>query len=208
MDGVAHSQMVLADVSSVGKDSKTGDPYRNANVMYEVGLALACRQPQEVLLIRDDHDQFLFDVSTIPHMTLDFTDVAEARNSLHVALVARLRERDLVHDARVRRAIDGLSSEEVLKLRQVAEYSPTTVWGPKDEGKVDFFHMAAIPRLAGLVGSHLRSFKADDPTQKPEDSDTEEGISAGDDGSASSESGLVDRSPSGDEPVPDETGGE
>ena len=29
--------MILADVSSVGKDSKTGDSYRNGNVMYEVG---------------------------------------------------------------------------------------------------------------------------------------------------------------------------
>src|SRR6266542_3542020 len=70
MEGIAHSQMVIADVSSVGKDSVTGDPYRNGNVMYEVGIALACRQPQEILLIREDNDRFLFDVSTIPHMRL------------------------------------------------------------------------------------------------------------------------------------------
>lgn len=65
MDGIAHSLMVLADVSTAGKDQNTGEPYRNGNVMYEVGLALACRQPAEVLLIRDDRDRFLFDVSTI-----------------------------------------------------------------------------------------------------------------------------------------------
>jgi hypothetical protein len=65
IDGVAHSAMILADVSVIGHDSKTGDPYRNGNVMYEVGLALACRQPGEVLLVRDDKAPFLFDVSTV-----------------------------------------------------------------------------------------------------------------------------------------------
>ena len=32
MDGIAHSLIILADVSTVGKDSKTGRPYRNGNV--------------------------------------------------------------------------------------------------------------------------------------------------------------------------------
>src|SRR5687768_9612375 len=67
VDGIAHSRLVLADVSSIGKDSVTGRPYRNANVLYEVGLALACRHPAEVLSVRDDEDPFLFDVSTVPH---------------------------------------------------------------------------------------------------------------------------------------------
>ena len=40
IDGIAHSQLVLADISSVGKDSKTGHSYRNGNVMYEVGSHL------------------------------------------------------------------------------------------------------------------------------------------------------------------------
>ena len=68
VEGIAHSQLVLADVSSVGTDAGTGQTYRNGNVMYEVGIALSCRQPEEVLLVRDDDDKFLFDVSTIPHM--------------------------------------------------------------------------------------------------------------------------------------------
>ena len=44
MDGIAHSEMFLADISSTGYDSKTAEPYRNGNVMYEVGLAVACLQ--------------------------------------------------------------------------------------------------------------------------------------------------------------------
>jgi hypothetical protein len=147
MDGIAHSQMVLADVSTVGKDAVTGQPYRNGNVMYEVGLALACRQPSEVLLIRDDHDKFLFDVSTVPHMTIDFTDTAKAIETLHEALVSRLRERDFVNDARVRLAIASLSGEEIAALKNVVDVSPGTPWGRPDRGQVDFFGMASIPRL-------------------------------------------------------------
>ena len=62
VDGIAHSQLVPADVSTIGKDSVTGTPYRNGNVMYEVGIALACRHPSEVLLVRDDEDKFPFTV--------------------------------------------------------------------------------------------------------------------------------------------------
>ena len=66
IDGISHSQFVLADVSTVGVETNTRKSFRNGNVMYEVGLALACRHPSEVLLVRDDDDPFLFDVSTEP----------------------------------------------------------------------------------------------------------------------------------------------
>ena len=153
MEGVAHSQMVLADVSTFGKDRTTNQPYRNGNVMYEVGIALACRQPQEVLLIRDDTDNFLFDVSTIPHMTVDFSQEHAARLRLHEELKARLRERQYVNDARVQLAIAALSTEELTVFRQAAEYAPGTVWGRKETGSVDFFAMASTPRLLdkGLI---------------------------------------------------------
>ena len=191
MEGIAHSQMVLADVSTFGKDSSTHHPYRNGNVMYEVGIALACRQPQEVLLIRDDNDHFLFDVSTIPHLTIDFTQEDSARQRLHDELMARLREQQYVNDARVQLAIARLSAEELTALTQVAEYAPGTVWGRKDTGSVDFLAMASTPRLldkgliqlagkfeegqpayhltplgmvvAKLIHSGLREFNADKP---------------------------------------------
>lgn len=145
--------MVLADVSTFGKDASTNQPYRNGNVMYEVGIALACRQPQEVLLIRDDSDHFLFDVSTIPHVTIDFNNVQTARQRLHDELSARLREKQYVNDARVQIAIASLSTEELMALKQAAEYAPGTVWGRKDTGSVDFFAMASTPRLLdkGLI---------------------------------------------------------
>src|SRR5512142_302622 len=48
--GSANARLVLADVSLVGST-------RNANVLYEVGLAHAVRQPQEVLLFRSDSER-------------------------------------------------------------------------------------------------------------------------------------------------------
>jgi hypothetical protein len=90
VDGIAHSQMVLADVSAT-KGLFARKPNRNGNVMYEVGLALACRQPEEVLLVRDDNERFLFNVSTIPHLTLDFKKPT-AVGVLRDELMARLKE--------------------------------------------------------------------------------------------------------------------
>lgn len=147
MDGIAHSQMVLADVSSVGKDSVTGDSYRNGNVMYEVGLALACRHSSEVLLIRDDNDKFLFDVSTIPHKKIDFTNKETAIIELRDELLARLKERNIVNDARVQLAVASLSGEEAAALKSIAEFPVGTYWGRPNKGTVDFFGMASTPRL-------------------------------------------------------------
>ncbi len=147
IDGIAHSTMFLADVSIMGYDSKTSVPYRNGNVMYEVGLALACRQPSEVLLIRDDQEKFLFDVSTIPHMKIDFSDKDSAKMALQNELCARINMRNHINDARVQSVIARLSQEELTLLKSRADYSATTIWGFRDTGSVNFLAMAGMPRL-------------------------------------------------------------
>ncbi len=153
MEGIAHSQLVLADVSIVGRDSVSSIPYRNGNVLYEVGVALACRQPEDVLLVRDDKEKFLFDVSTIPHMHLDFTNIEVARQKLQSELMDRLRQQAYINDARIRMAVASLSVQEVEELKQMARRPPNTVWGPKATGSVDFMRMVSIPRLLdkGLI---------------------------------------------------------
>jgi hypothetical protein len=147
VDGIAHSRMIVADVSTIGKDAVDSIPYRNGNVMYEVGLALACRQPQDILLLRDDKDRFLFDVSTIPHMHLDFTDVEVARSKLRAELMDRLKQQTFFDDARVRIAIAALSVEEVTALKEYVGFQPGAVWGHKNTRSVNFVNMISIPRL-------------------------------------------------------------
>jgi len=147
MDGIAHSQMIVADISSsIGKDAVSGDPYRNANVLYEVGIALACRQPNEVLLIRDDSDKSLFDVSTIPQMKIDFTNVKDAKLRLNQELIARLHVRNYLDDIRVKLATAKLSAEEVQLLKGTFNYPPNMVWGKKVVG-VATSHALATARL-------------------------------------------------------------
>jgi hypothetical protein len=189
--------MVLADVSTLGRDSGSGRPYRNGNVMYEVGIALACRQPQEVLLVRDDQHPFLFDVSTIPHMTLDLTDIPAARTQLTQELVLRLNERRFVEDARVRMAVSRLTGDEMAAIRVAAKWVPGGVWRWTDQGGLVYtLHAAAVSRLvdkqvirvagqfddgatayeftelgravAGLVAGGLRRFAADEPLETPD----------------------------------------
>ena len=164
-DGIAHSRLVLADVSTAGRDSVTGAPFRNGNVMYEVGIALACRQPTEILLVRDDHDAFLFDVSAIPHVTLDFTDTQGAIAILTEHLVSRAREQRIVGDARVQMAIASLSAEETFFLRQCKDYAPSTVWGHEVKGIATWNALATsrlldkgIIRLAGEFGEMMPAF--------------------------------------------------
>lgn len=151
-DGIAHSRLILADISSVGRDSVSGRSYRNGNVMYEVGVALACRQPSDVLLVRDDHENFLFDVSTIPHITLSFVDVEAARRQLNEQLLARLREQQFVEDARVKMAIASLSGEEMSLLKRTAEYTENVVWGQEVKGVANWYALATSRMLdKGLI---------------------------------------------------------
>jgi hypothetical protein len=162
-DGIAHSRLVLADVSSIGKDSVTGDSYRNSNVMYELGIALACRHPSEVLLMRDDHDKFLFDVSTIPHVTLDFTDISKARKELGELLLARIHEQRFVNDARVQIAIASLSAEEITLLKQMKDYAPTMVWGREVKGLANWYGLATSRLLDKGVIKLAGEFEGNKP---------------------------------------------
>ena len=122
MDGIAHSLLFLADISTVGYDAKTSKPYRNANVMYEVGLALACRQPSEVLLIKDDDHKSLFDVSTIPYVRIDFTNPEAAKAQVQRLLEQRLSETNRLNDARVELTLPRLSPEEIALLEEAARH--------------------------------------------------------------------------------------
>lgn len=160
-DGIAHSRLVLADVSSIGTDSVTGERYRNGNVMYEVGLALSCRHPTDVLLVRDDRDRFLFDVSTIPHATIQFADVEKAKMTLKGILLARLKMQSFVRDARVQLAISSLSGEEVVLLKQMKEYDQNSVWGREVKGIANWYALATARLLDKEVIRVMGEFSGD-----------------------------------------------
>ncbi|MEA3323966.1 MAG: hypothetical protein U9Q37_02350 [Euryarchaeota archaeon] len=76
--GIAHHLVVFADVTTIAYvDDK---PIRNANVLYEVGLAHAIRLPEEVILFRSDEDQLIFDITNVRVNSYDpDTDPSTAR---------------------------------------------------------------------------------------------------------------------------------
>ena len=60
---IGDASVIVADISAVG--DLGGRPIRNANVLYEVGLAHAARLPEEVVLFRSDQLKLDFDVAGV-----------------------------------------------------------------------------------------------------------------------------------------------
>lgn len=127
VDHISHCRIVLGDVSAIDEGRYTDVPIRNGNVMYEIGVALACRLPSEVLLIRDDDKKFLFDVSSVPNRTIDFKDSGKAIELIRSAIHDRIAETNLTSDARIRLAVRTLTQDEHRVLKEFAELAPDEV---------------------------------------------------------------------------------
>jgi hypothetical protein len=63
LQGIAESTVVVADITTVGSIGER--TVRNANVLYEVGIAHASRRPEEVILFRSDNYALDFDVQGV-----------------------------------------------------------------------------------------------------------------------------------------------
>lgn len=75
-DAILHSRLVVADMtvqSSYKGDGGVSKWQPNANVAYEVGLASAWRNPEDILLIHHDHPNHIysFDVQNLRHVQYD-----------------------------------------------------------------------------------------------------------------------------------------
>ena len=94
LQGMAHHLVVFADVTTI---AYVGDkPIRNANVLYEVGLAHAIRLPEEVILFRSDEDQLIFDITNVRVNSYDpDADPSTARELVIDSITNALKEIDL-----------------------------------------------------------------------------------------------------------------
>ena len=75
-DAILHSRLVIADMtmqSSYKGDNGALRWQPNANVMYEVGLASAWRNPEDILLIYQGHSDhsYSFDIQNLRHIQYD-----------------------------------------------------------------------------------------------------------------------------------------
>lgn len=110
--GIAASRLVLGDVTRL-------DGHPNGNVMYELGIAHASRQPEEVLIFRSDRERLLFDVSTIRVHSYDPDGQPDQARALTTgALLAALREIDTVRAALVEQTANSLDVPSIEMLIQ------------------------------------------------------------------------------------------
>ena len=75
-DAILHSRLVIADMTVQAKSAGDDGTMRwqaNANVSYEVGLAAAWRNPEDILLIHQGHadHSYSFDVQNLRHVRYD-----------------------------------------------------------------------------------------------------------------------------------------
>jgi hypothetical protein len=78
-DAIIHSRFVIADLTIQSKyrgDDHTTRWQANANVAYEVGLASAWRNPEDILLIYQEHPKhsYSFDVQNLRHIAYRVSD--------------------------------------------------------------------------------------------------------------------------------------
>ncbi|MGD2117411.1 MAG: hypothetical protein PVG66_03565 [Chromatiales bacterium] len=124
-NGIAHCFLFLADVSTIDHLRFSDKPARNSNVLYEVGIALACRTSEEVLLVRDDSDPLIFDTSSVPHITIDFEDQKKAKEEIQSLLEDRAKERKIIEDARVLSSLSHLSPGDLDLLMGLFKLAPS-----------------------------------------------------------------------------------
>ncbi len=109
LDGIAHSRVVLADISICNTGAWKNQ--RNGNVMYEVGIAHALRQVEEVVIIRNDDEQISFDVSGIILNKYNRDNLISARNSISVFVSEALKLIDTSKSLKIQRAIGQLNND-------------------------------------------------------------------------------------------------
>lgn len=107
LDGIGRCRFFLADITTLGE--LDGRPMRNGNVLYEVGLAHAMRLPEEVVLVRSDTQELVFDVMNVRVLQYDPDGApASAQEIVADAIVQSLRELELARSLTVRRVADSL----------------------------------------------------------------------------------------------------
>lgn len=150
LDGIAHSRLVLADISIAAEGRWKGQ--RNGNVMYEVGLAHAVRQATEILLIRSDEEPINFDIAQINVHRYQREDLASTRAQLSQLVIVALKQIEQEKSLKVQSARDQLDADAVRYLAEFAVHGPFTGPDPTNMGGVllAISNRAALSRLQQL----------------------------------------------------------
>ncbi len=146
LDGVSKSRLVLADVTAL--EVAGHGEVRNANVMYEVGLAHAVRLPEEVLLFRSDSKPILFDIANVRINSYDPDGAPDnARCQVKEAIESSLREVDLKRHMAVTKAAQSIDALAWDVLDRACEDDGVGHFDTRSIAKA----LSGIPRNATIV---------------------------------------------------------
>ena len=126
LEAIAECRLVLVDVSC----DKNG--VRNANVVYELGLAHACRLPEEVIVIRTDTDKLPFDFTQMRVHHVPADDFAAARDLVELLLRAALNDIDVMRDRILDRTLESLDPDARFILRHEGKKARIPAFQAKD----------------------------------------------------------------------------
>lgn len=115
LDGIANARLVVADITSTPMTDSDGTiwPQRNGNVMWEVGVAHSMRLPDEVIMIRSDNEQSIFDLTQFRAFPYYPSDVANARRIVSHLAQDRLRAIEITKQRKVAEAIESLDADSL-----------------------------------------------------------------------------------------------
>jgi nucleoside 2-deoxyribosyltransferase len=152
--GVSSSKLIFADVTNT-------NGFTNPNVMYEIGLAHAVRQPQEVILFRSDNEKLLFDLA---HVKVNFyepdTNADASKASVENALTEAMAETEQRKGIAVDKATDALDQNAIEIMLKASNGS---IRYPKIRTVRD--HLQNVPKISALSRLlELRLVKAQYPT--------------------------------------------
>ncbi len=123
-DAILHSRLVIADMtvqSSCSGDDGKSRWQANANVAYEVGLASAWRNPEDVLLIHQGHPEhgYSFDVQNLRHVPYA-PDDPESVRALADEIMRALNQSRFLANAAYQKILESASPTVLQFMHQEA----------------------------------------------------------------------------------------
>jgi hypothetical protein len=119
LNGIAHCRIIIGEISTMCENDPKS---RNGNVMWEIGVAHAFRQPEEVILLRNDNADLLFDIGPIRVHHYNKHDLGEAKQLLIEIIVDRIKSIEMKKSMLVDLAIRQLNPGALATLINQVPY--------------------------------------------------------------------------------------
>jgi len=123
-DAILHSRLVIADMTMQSSYKDDNDSLRwqpNANVMYEVGLASAWRNPEDILLIYQGHSNhsYSFDIQNLRHVQYDLANPSSV-TTLVEEIVRALNQSSFLAKMAYQKLLESVSPSAIQFMHQEA----------------------------------------------------------------------------------------